>query len=51
MEDLWPIVYFTVPERQPSEGCPGTVREVEIIIIRKKLISMSIISTFITVPG
>ena len=33
-----------------GEGYPGTIREVEIIIIRKKLISMSIISTSLTVP-
>ena len=31
------------------EGCPGTVREVEINTIRKKLISMSIICASLTV--
>ena len=34
-----------------GEGCPGIVREVEITSIRKKLISMSIIYTSLTVPG
>ena len=50
-------VHFTVPERWPSclmkprDGYPHTVREVEIINMRKKHTIRAIISTSLTVGG
>ena len=55
--EILPIDHFTVTESNLAsswnrgEGWLGLVREVKIIIIRKKLISMSIISTSLTVRG